>query len=394
MKTCSATLGSTGRALALVFCILFMALPARAATIHPLAARTVMEAQQALTGDDAAGAISCLEKFLKKHPGRDHCLVEFTLGVALVHAERPAEAEPRFRTAVTLDESHLPSWQNLGSVSYGLGHFTDAAASFARAHALSGEPRDAFYTAAAWMAAGENTRARPLLESIIAAEDAETAWLEAYLKLCLDLGLHDKGRAACSRLLDREGDNPRWWQFLAWVELRQEHYGPACAALKARACLVPPTREDLELLGDVAWAADIPAEAARFYEQLLDDAPPERYARTGRAWMAAHDETRALAVLEKGMAKSPTAELALLRGQIFWQQQRFILARDAFRQAAGLDAGDGSAWFSAASCSLALEDWPAARTDLLHARDHAPQQEQADKLLLQLRPLLGAPREP
>ena len=100
-------------------------------------------------------------------------------------------------------------------------------------------------------------------------DDPDPAWLEALLKVYLDLGQKERALDLARSLVQGKGQDPRLWQVLAHLYMQAKLYDQAAAAMQVRASLTRPTREEIILLGDLYRMAGVPLKAARQYEKLL-----------------------------------------------------------------------------------------------------------------------------
>jgi MSHA biogenesis protein MshN len=91
-------------------------------------------------------------------------------------------------------------------------------------------------------------------------------------------------------------------------------------------------------------------------------------ARLARIYVEQGDEARALNLLESNRARAtPDAAYLGLLGTLYQRASKHAEARDAFRQALGLQTDESRWWLGLGISSEALRDWPAARDAYRHS---------------------------
>lgn len=197
--------------------------------------KVVYEAQQLMEKKDYLKAEGCLRKFIEKNRKRPHYLVEFTLANCLTMSGRDKDAVLHYRAAANLYPGFVAAWQNMGKIYFDLKQYDEAGDCLLNAYELS-EKNDfslLYYAAVSYIMAEKGEKALPHLELLASGEvgHPKTEWLEALLKVYMDLKFKEKAFAVVRRLIDENGDDPRWWKILAQLHLQQSDYKPAVAAL-------------------------------------------------------------------------------------------------------------------------------------------------------------------
>jgi len=246
----------------------------------------------------------------------------------------------------------------------------------------------------AYILANQPETARPLLEELVngPSEKTETEWLNALLKVYLDLKQPEKALALARRLLSRAGDDPRLWKILSRLYIDRGDYRNAAAAMEIYISLVPSEADQVRLLGDLYHLTGIPLKAALQYEKLLSSgASPKDYEKTAAAYFAARRTDRAIDVLRRGIEKRPTAAMWRQLASIYYEKEDFEQARQAFEKAVLADPENARAHLMAGYCSLQLDRLPEARKAFERAARFPQQHTEAKKMIGYMDKLHTAP---
>jgi tetratricopeptide (TPR) repeat protein len=351
--------------------------------------RVIHAAQQAMAAKRYAEAQKQLADYINQCGGKVHYLVEFTLGNAWMLDGQPGQALPHYRAAADRHGSDAAVWQNLGKACYESARFGEAGDCLARAHALTAPPSPtlAFQAAVAYLQAKRPADARPLLERIVAEADgnAEPAWLEALLKVYLDLGQKDKALDLTRTLVREKGHDPRLWQVLTRLYIDRKAYDQAAAAMEIKASLTEPGREEIERLGDLYRMAGVPLKAAGQYEKLLGEgAFPKDVEKAASAYLAARRVDAAIDVLGRGVDRHPTLRLWWLLAGAYYEREDFSAAFEAFDQCTKSDPEHAQAYLMMGYCALRLERLPAAEAAFTQAARFPRQRAEAEQRLKEI----------
>ncbi|WP_419662031.1 tetratricopeptide repeat protein [Desulfosarcina variabilis str. Montpellier] len=352
--------------------------------------RVVHAAQQAMAAKRYAEAQRDLSAYIKKQGGKVHYRVEFSLGNAWMLDGKPEQALPHYQAAAAQHTSDAALWQNLGKACFDLGRFGEAADSLAKAHRLTTPPSKtlAYQAAVAYIQAKHPEKARPLLEQIMdrTDDDPDPAWLEALLKVYLDLGQKERALDLARSLVQGKGQDPRLWQVLAHLYMQAKLYDQAAAAMQVRASLTRPTREEIILLGDLYRMAGVPLKAARQYEKLLaENVRPKDVAKVASAYLAARRVDAAIDVLERGVDRHPTFRLWWLLAGAYYEREDFEKALTAFEQCNRCNPKNARAFLMKGYCALQLDQLETAETAFTEAARFPCQNKEAQQRLKELR---------
>ena len=360
--------------------------------LTPGVQKVVYTAQQAMKEKNYDKAVQILEDFIKKCPKRNHYLVEFTLGNALSLSGKDQEALSHYQLAGKMYPECSYAWQNMGRIYFGQKRYGKAGDCLLKAHNVAQirETSNLYYAAISYILAEEHNKALPHLRYLVSGEagSPKIEWLEAFLQVCMELHMKDETFRAVNLLLDKNGDNPRWWKFLAHLYLLQNDYKKSVAALTIRSYLDPSiNRKDITLLGDLNNAIGVPAKAAQYYEQaanLKDDTKPSDYEKLASAYLAAHRPVKAREALKRALKKTQTFKLWFMLGQTLYEEEKRIDAYQAFSKAARLDHKDGKAHLMMGYCALQMGKTIMARKAFQKATRFPKQRKTAKEILKQI----------
>ena len=354
--------------------------------LTPSVQKIVYHAQQLMQNKNYLKAQTCLKKFIKKHPEKAHYLVEFTLANALAAANESREALQHYRTAAILYPDFAGAWQNAGKIYFDLKEYEKAGDSLVKAYELNkkSDPSLLYYAAISYMMTKNKIKALPHLEYLVSGEAGtpKTEWLEALLKVYMDLKLEKKAFAVVGRLIKENGEDPRWWKILAQLHLQQNDYKQAVAALTACSYLTSPKRQEIILLGDLNNAINLPLKAAEYYETALNLSNKEGdYKKLVSAYISGHRPEKAIETLKKILEKKPTSDLWFMMGRMLYQKYNFDKACNAFKQSVRLNPKNGRSYLMIGYSALQMDKKEIARTAFTKAARFPKQKKMAKKLL-------------
>ena len=354
--------------------------------LTPAVQKIVYDAQQAIEKKEYVKAEECLEKFIKKNRKRPHYLVEFTLGNVLSMSNRNKDAVLHYRAAANLYPGFVAAWQNMGKIYFDLKQYDKAGDCLLTAFELNEKknPSLLYYAAVSFIMAEKGDKALPHLEYLSSGEagDPKIEWIEALLKVCMDLQLNEKAFDVIHTLLAKNGHDPRWWKILARFHLQQNDYKGAAAALTIHSYLTIANLKDLMLLGDLNSVIGMPRKAAKYYKKVLDmENSPSNHEKLASAHIAAHCPAKALEALETALEQKPTSALWFMMGRVLYEKEDFDRAYDAFGHSVKQDPNMGRAHLMMGYCALQAERNDAAASAFQKACRFPKQKKTAKKLL-------------
>ncbi len=359
--------------------------------LTPAVQKVVYEAQQLMEKKDYLKAEECLKEYIQEYPQKPHYLVEFTLGNVLALTGKNTEALSHYKTSAHLYPEYAPTWQNMGKVCFDLKRYEQAGDYLLKAYQMDkkSDLSSLYNVAVTYIMAKKERKALPHLEYLSSGDAGipKTEWLEALLKVCMDLQLKEKAFQVIHRLLEKNGSDPRWWKILAQFHLQQSDYKAAVAALTVHSYLTCLKKQDIMFLGDLYNAVGVPLKAAAYYEEALNSINnnnPAIFEKLASAYIAAHRTAKAIEVLDRALEKKPTSGLWFMMGQVLYEQGNFDKAYNAFNQSARLNCKNGRAYLMMGYCALQMDKKEAARTAFQKATRFPKQRKVAKELLKQV----------
>lgn len=359
---------------------------AKAPDLPPAVQKTVYEAQQAMKQKHYEKARQILEGLLRDNLPKDHYLVEFTLGNVLLLSGMESESIRHFRKATELYPGYGPAWQNLGKTYFDLKQHEKAGDCFWKAFE-AGKKKDPdllYNVAVCYLMAGKERKALPHLEYLARrmAGRPKAEWLEAYLKTCLDLKQKRKAIQTVKRLLDREGNDPRWWKILGNFYLQMGNYKKALACLTIYSYLTPLKRKEIILLGDLSYSIGLPLRAAKYYHEAIDRQEDiSTYRKLANAYIAGHNYNEAIKILGRALKFKPSFEMWAMMGDLYYQQEDFEKAYHAYSQSVRLNPKNGRALLMMGYCALHMHRNDAARRAFVKAAHFAEHRKKVRQVL-------------
>jgi tetratricopeptide (TPR) repeat protein len=357
--------------------------------LTPAAQKAVYEAQQAMNNKDFLKAEQFLKRYIRKYPQKPHYLVEFTLGNILAMTDKESEALSHYKTAADLYPDYAAVWQNMGKILFDLKQYEKAGNCLLKAYELDEkkDPSALYNVAVIYIVAGKEKKALRHLEYLSSGEmgPPKQAWLEALLKVCVDLQLKERALGVIQKLLAEDGNDPRWWKLLAQFHLQESDYKKAVTALTIHSYLASISREDLVLLGDLTNAIGIPLKAAEYYEKALRlSNSPAVYEKIAAAYIAAHKMANAIDALNRALKEEPTSNLWFMMGQVLYEAEEYEKALNAFDKSAQLNPKDGRPHLMMGYCALHMDRNETAEKALKKAIRFPKQREMAKRMLSRL----------
>ena len=355
-----------------------------------------------------------------------HYLIDFTLANCYLMTEARQKALPHYRAALKSYPEFRAAWVNLGRCSYELEEYPTAATAFHRAYLLGieKEPQFLYFTALAWLGAGQRHEALNYLAQLFKnhPENIKLEWREAYVRICLAtdqprralpfiellsekttgkrklqwqetrlqqylvLEMNEKALAYAQELIQADPLRAQWWQGLAHLHLGKNRYRQALVALLIKGYLKPLDEAEMRLLADLNQILGIPQEAVRYYETIARGGLDiELTRRLADGYRALHQPGPALDWVEQGLAQKADPTLFMLQGELFFELKKYREAEAAFTAAARAPAQAGQAWLMAGYAAWNEGEYEQARKNLTAAAKYPKRRRAAEQALLQLK---------
>ena len=348
--------------------------------------KAVYAAQQSVKQKAFQKAKERLEKFLHDYPENDHYLLEFTLANVLTFSGEGKESIRHYKKALQLRPGYEPAWQNLGKVYFDLKEYDKAGDCLLQAHKLSRkkDPGLLYNVAVCYLMAGRERKALPHLEYLAGgkAGPPRMKWLEAYLKVCLDLKEKHRAVRTVKLLIDDNPTEQRWWKIAGKFYLEDNDYKKALACLTICSYLAPPKRADIIVLGDLNYSLRLPLEAAAYYQKALDQKEDASvYRKLANACIAGHRYEQAIEVLSRALKFKPSSKMWSMTDDLFYEQENFLKARQAYEESLKLDPKNGRALLMMAYCAMHMKDLDMAKKAFTKAAHFPGNRRKAREML-------------
>jgi len=352
--------------------------------------RVLYKAQQHMKRDEFTEAAKVLERYLQKHPGKNHGMLAFSLGNALYLSGKTGSALPHFLRSVNLDPCHGPAWINLGQVALEQARFGLAAEALKRGFSLSEDknPDLLYHAAMAHVMDNRHMEAVPILKKLISGAHGtpEKEWFHALFQSYVELFQPLQAERLLNRMLSLYREDPETWKLFYRFEAIRGNYEMAAVAMTIYSYLAELSREEKILLANLYAAIHVPVVAGDLLEKAVaDEASPREYEQLVSIHLAAHKPTKARNALNRALQAEPTARLWSLQGDLLYMEKDFQGAYRAFSQSARLDGQNGRAYLMMGYCAYELGKRPQAVNALLKASAHKEQKRKAEQLLKRLR---------
>jgi tetratricopeptide (TPR) repeat protein len=308
--------------------------------------QALYEAGQAMEKKNYVKAENLLKECIHQRQEKTDYRVFFQLGNVFMIQKKSQDALEVYEKAVSRYDKTPGLWQNMGKACFDLQQFSRAGQYMQKAwqYQEKKDPDLLFQAAGCMMMAREPGNAYTLLKSLCngSQNTVRLKWLESLAHACMEAGKNQEAMQTICRLLERQPDEPRWWKMLININIRDEKYDKAAAALKIHNQLTQQKKEDIILLGDLYMAAGVPEKAAEQYELALQwIQTSHHYEKIAAAYLAAHQPDKAISILKKALKSKQVARLWHTLGTIYYNQGEAVLAYQAFQKSCNLNPNDG-----------------------------------------------------
>ena len=427
-------------ALATGLLLILAAAPAQAATDQlPPAVRLVLYKVSLLMEKKAYDqALEVIARFQQRaragfEPGRPdprgyhHPRIYFAKGNCYLLQDKYRQAAAAYGRAVKLDPGYAPAWLNLARACYELKNYPKAAQCFDRAYQASADknPRHLYFSALAYMLAGDNRRclaqfdkllcahrqamkpawkenlvhallaagkprrALPFIRELAATYSGEKQirWQEILIYQYLQLEMKAEALSLARRLTAQAPTVARWWKALAHLELDRRAYRQALVALVVYSYLEPLNGQEQKLLADLYLQLDIPAKAVPAYSACLEQKPRPALVRClALAYQRLGKPAAALETIDRFAGNSRDPDLMMIRADLFYRLGRWNEAAAAYCKVAGSNCRHKArAWLMAGYAAWQARDLEASRKAFTMAARYGRNKKMALAALDQLK---------
>jgi tetratricopeptide (TPR) repeat protein len=358
--------------------------------------------------------------------GYHHPEIYYSLGNCYLLQEQYKPAIAAYGHSVARDPNHTYAWLNLAKANYEMVNYAEAGRCFGRGYETDPKknPKHLYFSAAAYLMAGDHYRSIRLFERLMAAHpaamtpgwkenlvhalmaadlqkralpyirelaevytgDKQIQWQEILLYQYVKLDMRAEALAYARMLTRQTPTIAKWWKALTHIQLNDSQYEEALAALTIYSFLSPLTKDEKQLLADLNLQLGIPVKATPVYESCLQEKPDKKllqhlvlaYRQLGRP-------DTALERVDTFQIDPEDADLMLLKGELHYQLEQFDKAAAAYRKAARNKGKHvGRAWLMAGYAAWQMDDIAASKRAFAKAREHARQKKAATAALRQL----------
>jgi tetratricopeptide (TPR) repeat protein len=362
--------------------------------------KILYQAQKRFEKNDLQACCLILEEYLKEHPETEYARFFLLLGNSYFKQENYREAENAYQRGLRLHREDSLLNLNLALTLEKTGRLEQAGEQYARSYEQM-DPVDSglLYQAAALLIRGKNfRRAKAVARQLIKNHPpGQPEWFDLLLYACLELKEYDEAAAVARQLLAKKPEKVDYWKQLAQLNLYQEKYSEAAAALEIAYRWEVPSTSELEQLADLYVYLNLPLRAAETLEINREIRKTgqglERLARL--YWQGGLYE-RADNCLSKKLETWPDAKTYQLRAAWFYERSEHRKALDLLRTACKKYPDHPDFYPARGFAAWQLEDWEEANRSFQTARRFPSTRAAADSALeiikmLQTGPVQASP---
>jgi tetratricopeptide (TPR) repeat protein len=358
--------------------------------------------------------------------GYHHAEIYYYLGNCHMLQEQYKPAITAYGHSVARDPKHTFAWLNLAKANYELARYAEAGRCFDRGYGTDPKkkPDPLYFSAVAYLMAGDHLKSIGIFERLIVAhpaamkpewkenlvhalmaadqqqralpyirELAETytgekqiQWQEILLYQYLRLDMRAEALSYAQALTSQAPTIAKWWKALTHIQLNDNQYEGALAALTIYSFLQPLSLKEKKLLADLNLEVGIPVKAAPVYESCLQEEPDKKLLqRLALAYRKLGHPDTALERIDTFQMNPKDVDLMLLKGELHYLLKQFDKAAAAYRKAAqnkGKHAG--RAWLMAGYAAWQMDDIAASKNAFVKASAYDRQKKTATAALRQL----------
>ena len=382
-------------------------------------------------------AVTVLEDFKARQKGLDtktaakkgytHYYIDFLLGNTCMMCseadtgKRTAwlnRAVKAYEQAVEKKPDLAPAWLNLAKCRYDLDQMGKAAFAFVKGYEESPKKNanHLYYGAICYFQSNDHVRALKTFNRLIknhpkafslawrenyvsilfAMDKNKTAlphveilakkftgekkkkWQEILLYQYLNLKMAKKALTYGKMLTRTDPTEPKWWKAVSHLYLNRNDMKNGLSHLLIYSYLTPPTREEQSLMADLYLSLGIPAQASVFYETILKEKEDlTKIKRIVQAYTAAHEPEKALAWIDRGLARKSDFGLLKQKAAFLYEMERYDKAASVYEQLIKQTKKPGEYLLLLGYCAWNLEQIDRAKNAFGQASKFDKQKESA-----------------
>jgi len=352
------------------------------------------------------------------------CLMCSEAGMGNTHSwiKRAAQA---YEQAVQKKPDMAPAWLNLAKCRYDLDQMDKAALAFVKGYDASPEKNAShlYYGAICYFQSNDHARALKTFNRLIKSHPKafSLAWRENYVSILfamdknktalphvevlskrftgekkkkwqeillyqyLNLKMNKQALAYGKMLTRTDPTEPKWWKAVSHLYLNRNDMKNGLSHLLIYSYLTPPTREEQSLIADLYLSLGIPARASVFYETILKEKEDlTKIKRIVQAYTAAHEPDKALAWIERGLARKSDFGLLKQKAAFLYEMERYGKAASVYEQLAKRSKKSGEYLLLLGYCAWNLDQIDRAKKAFGRASKFDKQKKSALLAIAQL----------
>jgi tetratricopeptide (TPR) repeat protein len=317
--------------------------------------KVIEEVQQLAEEERYDDAIAMLEQLVEDTKGKsyDHAIANQYLAHNSVMQDNIPRARSALEAALAIEGLPPEMVAELslfyGSVLLGDEEFELATSMLENWITTAQEPtpRQIFTVAYSNYMNGNLPRAEELIARAIddGGLTSPDSWYQVYYRILFDLKKYRQGEELLYELLDRDPSVALHWRFLASHYLQLEESSDALAAIMLSYMnndIDDP--QDLKQIVSLYGYIDVPEKAARLLETWMQEGKIETNAdsrkQLGNLWLLAREREKAKVSLSLAASEAPDGKTFSMLGGIFFEDEDWEAAYDAYQQALELGGLD------------------------------------------------------
>lgn len=216
--------------------------------------------------------------------------------------------------------------------------------------------------------------------------EKQMRWQGILLYQYVKLGMQTQALAYARTLTDSDPTVAKWWKALTHIQLSDNQYEDALAALTVYSFLTPLSSSEQKLLADLNLQLGIPLKAAPAYEDCLQEKPDIKLIqRLALAYRQLGRPEKALQKIDSHRKYHADVDLVLLKGELHYLLKQYGKAAAAYRVAAKIKGKHtGRAWLMSGYAAWQMDDLQASKKAFAKASEHDKQRKAAYAALKQL----------
>ncbi len=355
--------------------------------------KVLYEAQKFLEKKDYRSAKEILLEYIKSEKD-SHYLIYFMLGNTFSLCGEEKEAETYLKRCVLKNPSFFEGWANLGKVQFDLGEYKEASQSFLSAFRIKRDPELLYFCSISYISLDKPKDALSYLQKLCSGEfgKPKIEWQKALLQVYLDLKDYKKAKELLKRLIEEDSNNPKWWRFLAEIEIEEGKYAKAIVPFTVYSYLKPLKPEESMTMGDLYFSCGIYFASSLFYEKAIksgknNETDVDKYVSS---LILSHETKKAINFLKEVLNRKTNKKFAKLYftlGLLLYREKKYKDAYNSFLKSFELGEKKGESLMMMGYCALKMGNLKLARSSFEKAEKFPKQKKKAKSVILSIKSL-------